>query len=249
MTERILHAGLHKTGSTYLQGFVFPVLEGVRYLPSIDLGRGRLLEPDDERPILMSSENACGYPYPLATEFSPDRLLSNVRLLGVDKVILFDRDHHSWLLSLWFQTLNEGKSWSLARFIEENARALATWISAPEKIATALEQDDVQLLSLSHSSLRNEHDETLKAICRFIGASESNLPQPVKANRSRKGKLTSTTYRLLNRAHQSFLFGVFFRATRLTPRHLIQGRRSPLGYLTETLSSSKWSAKDVQRLL
>jgi len=169
MTTRILHAGLHKTGSTYLQRSVFPKMKGIIFIHQHDFGRGPLIPNGPNKPILFSSEAACGYPYPETPEFSPDRLLTNCALLGIDKVLLVKRDFHEWVLSLYFQTLNEGRTWRIEEFAEVNRAALKTWESATEKASAALEERKVSTLIVSQEALRSNHDATIHQICDFIG--------------------------------------------------------------------------------
>src|SRR6056297_231640 len=91
---RILHAGLHKTGSTFLQRKVFPEMKGLTYIHDYSFGRVPQILKNHQTPILFSSEAGCGYPYPETHEFCVGTLLANVRLLSISKVLLFTREFH-----------------------------------------------------------------------------------------------------------------------------------------------------------
>lgn len=245
MTTRILHAGLHKTGSTYLQRSVFPRMEGIIYIHQHDFGRGPLIPNGSDKPILFSSEAACGYPYPETPEFSPDRLLTNCTLLGIDKVLLVKRDFHEWVLSLYFQTLNEGRTWRIEEFVEVNRAALETWEFATERVKSTLDERKIDTLVISQQALRADHDATVCQICKFMGCPPI-CTKPVASNSARYGTLTISTYRLLNRTYLNIFCRAIFRTLAKTPRKLIQ--RGHLGALTERLSRSRLSPEDVKVL-
>ena len=246
---RILHAGFHKTGSSYLQYYIFPNLQGVTFVHRLDLGRVPILDRNEKQTILFSSEASCGYPIPVTPAFSPDRLISNVRLLCIDKVILVSRNFEGWVLSLWFQTLNEGHAWSLKSFLDKNLAALRSWERAPEILRCELEAEGVEFVCIDHEDLLKRPDEALRMLCDYIGG---ELPEEVtqsKANASRWGRVTIATYRLLNALNKNIAARAVFRALALTPRKMIQGSRSPLAKITELISMSTWSANDVRRLI
>ena len=246
---RILHAGLHKTGSTYLQHTIFPNLRGVTFIPRLDLGRAPVLAAGEQEPILFSSEASCGYPAPITEKFSPDRLLSNVRLLCIDKVVVVRRNFESWVLSLWFQTLNEGYSWGLEKFLDKNLDALQTWREAPEVLRRELEAESVGFLCIEYEELLKNREATLRILSNYIGGNLLSQDTESRANVSRWGKTTIVTYRFLNVAYKNIFVRAMFRALALTPRKMIQGNRSPLAKVTESMSASSWTSSDVSRLI
>ena len=224
-------------------------MEGITYIFRIDLGRGPLLSTESGKTILFSSEAACGYPYPYAHEFSPDRLISNIRLLCIDKVILVSRNFEGWVLSLWFQTLNEGHAWSLKSFLDKNLAALRSWERAPEILRSELEAEGVEFVCIDHEDLSKRPNGTLRMLCDYIGG---ELPEKVtqsRANASRWGRVTIATYRFLNALNKNIAARAVFRTFALTPRKMIQGNRSPLAKVTESMSASSWTSSDVSRLI
>lgn len=150
---------------------------------------------------------------------------------------------------LWFQTLNEGRTWSLDTFLEENLCRLKTWRNAPVILESELKIQGIDLLCLSHEDLVENHDETLRVLYNFVGATNYSRINPSASNVSRRGTATVATYRALNAAYNNKMLRSAFRVLSLTPRKLIQGNKSPLWKVTEALSRSSWSSNDVRKRL
>jgi len=245
---RVPHAGFHKTGSTFLQSVFFPKLENVVFIQRLDLAKIRNI-CDQDTSILFSSEAACGYPYPLAEKFSTERLESNLEITQCEKVILVSREFNSWVLSLYFQSLNERFSWSLEEFLSQNRQNLLTWKCAPKAIAQMCQQHGVDLLLIDYSDLRREQIKTLQRISDFIDGSAfdpADIADKGRNNISRYGILTIKVYRVLNRMLDNRLGRGLERFKRKLPRKLIQGG---LGAMLDRLSPTSLSSVDVQRLM
>ena len=244
--HRILHCGFHKTGSTFLQRHVFPKLEDVIYSHGYTFGRLPTVPKESLKPILISSEAACGYPYPETPEFSVDDLLSSVRLLSITKVLLVTREFNNWVLSLYFQTLNGNSTWTLEEFVSKNRAALLTWKHASEQIKMALSEEGVEFLHLQQEILLEHPDKVIGEICSFIGTPKISV-RPQIANPSRMGNITIKTYRILNKTYRFRVAKAIYRTGIVNPRKLIQHGR--LGAITEKLSRRLYSAEDVKQLL
>ena len=244
--QRILHAGLHKTGSTFLQRHVFPNLKHVTYIHGYTFGRLPNISKKSLNPILISSEAACGYPYPYTPDFSVDNLISNVRLLAITKVLLFTREFNDWVLSLYFQSLNGNSTWTLEDFIDRNGTALLTWQNAAAKIAMALSEEGVEILNLQQEDLLETPEEVTWEICSFVGAPKLDVHRHI-SNRSRKGALTVKIYRILNKTYRFRMLKAIYRTGIVNPRKLIQ--RGMVGVVTEKFSRRLLSADDVEKLL
>ena len=131
--SRLLHAGFHKTGSTFLQKEFFPNLENVVFIRRLNFGKLPILNKDNIS-VLLSSEVACGFPIPYAERFTIDRIEGNIILFSIEKVIIVQREFYSWVLSLYYQTLNEKHSWSLEGFISNSRDNPLTWKTAAQEV-------------------------------------------------------------------------------------------------------------------
>ena len=244
---RILHAGLHKTGSTFLQKYVFPNIEGVCFVPHLNMGKLPFVQSRNS--ILFSNEGSCGYPYPICEEFNVERIMNSVSILKVDRVIIFKREFFSWILSLYFQTLNEGCTWSLAEFVGVNKDNLISWRDAQERVVQACQHENVKVLVVDYEILLTEGDAAIQAVVDFVGGGqwrvESSIPS--RSNPSRYGTWSISWYRRLNEI-ANFRLGriVFSRLICRTPRKLIAGR---LGALLDKLSPRSLTPSDVETLL
>lgn len=218
---RILHAGFHKSGSTFLQKNFFPYLDGVNYIGSFNLNKGVILTEDAEI-LLFSNEASCGYPYPNTQHFSLDRLSTNSRLLSIDKIIIVKREFYSWVYSLYFQSLNEGRSLSLKSFINNNRTALLSWLDAPEKISNWCQLAGIDLLIVDYEELATNADNALQKIANFVGAHAHRFNK-ASENVSRKMPVTIFTFRVLNMLFRLRFFHALFILLDTNPRDLISG--------------------------
>lgn len=112
----IIHVGLHKTGSTWLQQEVFPNLEGIEYIGGVARGwlpripAGEVTEPPFEVPttgtVLYSNESLAG---PLWDPVPIERAVERVAAVFPGAtVLLFTRHPESWRSSVYSQYVHEG---------------------------------------------------------------------------------------------------------------------------------------------
>lgn len=245
---RVLHAGFHKTGSSFLQNAFFPKLKNVLFIRKLDLGKVRKLSNQDES-ILFSNEAACGYPYPLTEEFSTARLESTLEITRCEKVLLVKREFNSWVLSLYFQSLNENHYWSLQEFISQNCQNLLTWKNAPEAIAQMCKERGTDLLVIDQSDLYKNQANTLQRISFFINGSNydpADIIGQERHNISRYGIFTIKVYCILNRVLKNRIGLALGRMVRRLPRKLIQGR---IGAMLDRVSPAHLSSTDIERLM
>lgn len=242
---RALHAGFHKTGSSFLQRQVFPGIPDVSYLGSPSLEKGKPEKHrEGSRVVLLSSEAACGYPYPLTKPFSVDTLLENVRLYSIQKVFLFQRELSSWAASLYFQTLNEGRWWAPEEFIRVNREALLTWRDAPEEIESALTEAGVAFRCFSYEGMKQNPQATVDQVTDFLGVARVCVSED-SINKSYYGGRTIWAYRTLNRASALPGFRQVTRALSFSPRRVMQRRRSPLVKWLESSSKLRLDSLDL----
>ncbi|HEV8034493.1 hypothetical protein [Yoonia sp.] len=245
---RVLHAGFHKTGSTYLQKFFFPKLENVLYLRNLSLGKLPLFEADNMS-IVISNEAACGYPYPNTATFTTQRLESNIDILEINKVLIIEREFFSWVLSLYFQTLNEKATWSLQEFIRKNEKGLLTWRQAARAVEEMCVRKRIDCLIVPYQSLVSEPGVTLSKIANFIDGSSFNLDEldmDKRSNISRSGAFTIAAYRGLNATFNNGVGRFSERIVKDVPRRLMA---SKLGLGLDNLSGRRLSADCVRRIM
>ena len=245
---RVLHAGFHKTGSTFLQKELFPKLRECTYFHKFSLHQGPLLCNYDTRAVLFSSEASCGLPYPITPPFSPNRLLTNIRVLGISKVFVVKRPLHSWTRSLYLQTLKAGYWWSIDEFIERNRDNLYTWNEAPTSIARTLAENGIEFACFDHEDLRSSPQETCNEICRFIGTEPVEVsPRPVNA--SLYGSRAIAWFRFVNRLGQVRIMRPVYRALSVEPLRMMKARPHRIGTILDKYSANRLTTERIQQLL
>lgn len=242
--DRILHAGLHKTGSTFLQRELFPIVEGVNYIGDYNLRGGAVIN-DINKPILFSNEASCGYPYPVAKPFDSRRIETNINVLMPNKIILVSREFYEWVLSLYFQTLNSGYSWDLDEYIKKNKDGLLSWRNVESQIKVLCNNLGIQYLILRYEDLQADHQKFCDEICAYIGC-KSISTQNNSHNASLYGNKTIETYRFLNKVNKINLIKRFTSFTGCSPRNLMQ--RGKIGRYLDQWSSRYITAQDVEKL-
>jgi hypothetical protein len=235
MSVRVMHVGLHKSGSTFLQKTVFPAMAGVNYLEGFALGdylrRG---DADLSKIPLISTEGGLGWPYPLTEGPNYERLDFLIELFAITHVILVVREFRSWTRSLYFQTIKEGGVLSIEDWCRANT-GLARWKNVRAELEERLGAHGVKLLVLSQEQLREDRTRFLGDLCAFIDVEVPALEKSGSHNVSRYGTLTIALARLVNRIIPNGTLRTILRGWKLDPRdQLLFGK---LGRLTEALSS------------
>lgn len=231
---RVLHAGLHKTGSTYLQRHIFPKLPGVNFHGNFSLGNFLRFGPDDFIGVpFLSSEASLGFPYPLTSGPNYERFMCLLDLFSITHVILVTRPFESWVRSLYFQLLKEGGTGSFAKWRATNAD-LEKWRSVVPELRQRLSATGRQLLVLSQEDLGRDQQGFVAAICKFIGTEPPVLTSLPRANVSRYGNVTIACVRCVNFLLPNGFVRDVVRKLRLDLRTLLLF--GLLGKVTEALS-------------
>lgn len=246
---RVLHAGLHKTGSTFLQKDFFPRLDDCAVFHGYHFHKGTIIDPENPPgTILFTSEGSCGTPYPITPPFSPERLLSNVEALCIDKVFIVKRNLHEWILSMYMQTLKAEQSWSLEEYIQKNGAALRTWESAPEQLTEALARRNVEFAAFSHEDLLNEPQETCNRICEYIDVAPISI-QPRRVNPGLYGSRAIRYIRTLNRLGRLRPVKAVYRLFNIRSGRTMTAKGNRLGYILDKRSKHRITSDDVARLM
>lgn len=231
---RVLHVGLHKSGSTFLQRVVFPALSGVNYLGNFSLsGFIKNGDPANSGIPLISSEACLGFPYPITTGPNYNRLDYLIDLLGISHAILVTRDFESWVRSLYFQVLKEGGTISYKKWYREN-KNLELWREVESVLKVRMSKRGIRILILSQEDLIRDKSAFLDRLCEFVGTSSPNLPNVSSQNRSRYGNVTLELARWSNVLIPNGLFHQTLRRFKIDPRdQLLFGQ---IGAITEKIS-------------
>jgi len=237
MPIRVMHVGLHKSGSTFLQKTVFPALSDVNYLEGFALGNYlRRGDADKAKIPLISTEGGLGWPYPITQGPNFERLDYLIGLFSITHVILVVREFESWTRSLYFQTIKEGGTLGIDEWCRRNT-GLARWRNVQSELELRMAAQGVKLLVLSQEQLRENRDRFLSELCEFIGVKVPQLAQSGSHNVSRYGTLTIALARMANRIIPNGTLRTLLRGWKVDPRdQLLFGK---LGRITEALSSGK----------
>jgi len=113
-TKIIIHIGLHKTGTTFLQQEVFPKIPNINYQTKVDL----TTKVEEGKINLFSDENLDGGSYRLFNTVEQRyNIMENLHKLYPNaKIILCIRDKDSWLKSAYKQYIVAYKSCSFEEY-------------------------------------------------------------------------------------------------------------------------------------
>ncbi len=234
---KVLHIGLHKTGSTFLQRYFFPVLEGVAYYGTGDIEalwrRGGELTP--AKTAVWSTEAALGWPYPVPERPRIGELLVLCRDLGIRHLMAVKRPFPAWIRSVYFQTLNEGSSASLEAWWQRHREGLEAWRHVFSDLTRATERAGVELFVVDYADLRGQPEVCLSEVARWLGTTlPASVREPRRTNASSYGEAFVGTYRALNQLAEGRRIGAAMRMLRLPPRKLMQ--RGQLGAVMQRIS-------------
>lgn len=111
-----IHVGLHKTGTTFLQQQVFPLVENVNFITSFN---DILLKKIDNDKINIISNETLSGTYDYDRYYIADRL----KLLFPDaKIILGIRDKDSWVCSCYSEFVKHGGTLTYEEYIDKRER-------------------------------------------------------------------------------------------------------------------------------
>jgi hypothetical protein len=217
----VIHIGLHKTGTTYLQNVVFPrVLGEPRYV------RGRevyaaLRDLDIRAGVVnvLSHERLSGSCNPGLARGNFEEglsLIARVQSHGyVPKIVLVIRRHEDWLRSAFMQEIKKRRrvsgirisdSGALDRYARSFDEDILSWSRYAELLSSRYE-----LLLLDYDDLRVRRRDFVRAILGFSGVKEGALSDRVLEDERAGARvnLTPDTYATLFASrlyHRSFLF-------------------------------------------
>lgn len=186
----IVHVGLHKTASTWLQQEVFPNLVDVIYPGGrsrpwlLSIVTGGSLEPELEMPtegtVLWSSETLAG---PLWDPVDPE--MAAARLVAVfpgASILLFTRDPDTWRSSVYSQYVHEGGHLPPDRFWR--TVPVAPTGTDPDRVVRAFEAEFPLVHMLRYEDIQEDPTAVATCVAELCGTTLSTLPSGRWHNRS-----------------------------------------------------------------
>lgn len=164
----IIHLGLHKTATTFLQKEIFPKLEGVKFFDLSNTEKNvsvLTIELDKNKINLISNEELSGRPYKMSAK-QRDILLKNLKKVYPNaKIIIGLREKDEWIESLYKQYIKMKPTGTRSYFMEHFDKAYLDHESYVDLIKSLF--DDVYIYH--YEKLKSKPNEFVDGICKFIG--------------------------------------------------------------------------------
>jgi len=162
-TEIVIHIGLHKTGTTFLQTEVFPKIPDINYQTKVDL----TTKVEEGKINLFSDENLDGGSYRLFNTVEQRyTILENLhKLYPTAKIILCIRDKDRWLKSAYKQYIVAYKSCSF----EEYKRCLDVRFTHYKVYIEDIKKYFNNVYVCTFEELQMNPKKFVKSMCDFIG--------------------------------------------------------------------------------
>lgn len=234
MSKRIIHIGLHKTGTTFLQRHYFPGIPNLTYHTSRDF-YAKFGTEELSASLLISGEALSGMPWNdkwkrgIGNDHSYlgffKKAVSNLKLIfPYAKIIIVFRKHGNLLISLYKQYIQEGGILPFKEFYNENGVIRDEDLNFSTQIRILNENFD-QVDFLSFEQFKEEvvlyYDRYFTAL--GYGKSEGKVRH--KANQSIAGKKVELL-RKFNKVYPKLptSFQNLLEKNQFTPRKILQGR-------------------------
>lgn len=227
----IIHIGLPKTGTTFLQNSFFNNMEDVeiipRYANTLNLIR------DSKKEILFSSFES--YLYNEKEKNLVEQALISINniknIFNNPKIIFGYRNHVEYIKALYLQSLNEFKFWTFNDFFSlENDNSFFNKNDfLLEPIVYKLKQNFSEVYFYDLEDLKNNNEKIVNEIFSFIGSKMQFKDFEIKdENISIKTKLQFKTLKNLNKLSSFIpktlpsLHSTPFKILGITPRQIAQ---------------------------
>lgn len=233
------HVGLHKTGTTFLQQAVFPVLGDLHLVLQMQDVR-HLFKARPDQQILVTHEGLSGHPFQGAWKEEFDTYMHGIsRLFPESKCIIGFRRHDRLVRSLYKQYLQEGGTQEPDFLFAVDGSGLIQ----PEELLFRDRLDVARrcfsdVFVYTQEGLRTDFEANLRGLATFLGT-DAISPDSIDRsdrNTSIRTDVQARLLRTLNRVDHRLkqlplvptLHNPLFRRLRLTPRAVCQHRLSGL---------------------
>ncbi|MEF8847724.1 MAG: sulfotransferase domain-containing protein [Candidatus Thermoplasmatota archaeon] len=169
----VIHVGLHRTGTTFLQREVFPKMKNINFLPNIKnksfMIYGKLSE---DKTNVISDEHFSGHPFKphrFEDRFTISRRLYN--LYPNARIIVVFRNKKSWVRSLYNQYIKKVRKKNGLTFDEWSEEVFDERSLCFEQYEKYLKKLFQNVLVLRYEELKDNPNCFVKKICKFIGTS------------------------------------------------------------------------------
>lgn len=164
----VIHVGLGKSGSTFLQKAIFPRLKGVEVYGANNQRLQIYSQFKEDKINILTDENFLGCALKFKNLNATKSVLIN-RLSSMfpdAKIIIVLRDKDDWLWSLYKKYIRTGGIKKYDSFCVDMLNP--HFINFEETVAI-LKKNFKEVLVLQYDDLKNNHSNFVKDICDFIG--------------------------------------------------------------------------------
>lgn len=232
----IIHIGLHKTGTTYLQEVIFPQLKSVSLIRGWYSLRKIVNSCNKTRnAILISYEGLSGNPF--CGSYMQDfykKMKIIMKLFGNPKIVVGFRQQHTFIASLYKQYLHQGgfKSFSYLYNNENTGLIKDTDLKFRDRLMF-LKDNFSNVFCYSLEQFSDSLPEFAKSLSTFLSIPYESNDMKFDDNQSNKGVSTNfqvSTLKLLNKINHQIsqktfipsvysdtIYGRVFRKLKITP--------------------------------
>lgn len=167
--EIVIHLGLHKTGTTFLQKNVFPKLKDVEVQHLMQICQIKF--NSDKRILLISSEGLLSsmphYPDNNTVENSIEALY---RIFPNAKIILGVRNERTWFKSCWNQYIRDGGTLSFSEYLMKYGGNCLL----PREYIDIIDNTWKNVFVYDQQELKMHSFDVIEKMCKFV-----NVPMPI----------------------------------------------------------------------
>jgi len=208
MKKIVIHLGLHRTGTTFLQKEVFEKMLDVNYIFDDSLHRFEILNDIN----LISNEGlSLSMPHSYTHRL---QVLKHIKKLFPDaKIIIGFREKKSWLKSCYYRYILSGGTSTYDDYLEVYAENIIDY----DKYLFEVKKNFSEVFVYQFEDLKKNPDKVISDMCNFIGCKVPNY-KIVKRNASLNEKQLNTL-RLFNKlpSKLSLLIIPFIKFIQRTP--------------------------------
>ncbi|WP_452221969.1 hypothetical protein [Lacinutrix salivirga] len=232
----VIHIGLHKTGTTYIQNEIFPRLKSLTVIRAWHNQR-YLINSDFSKQVIITDEGISGDPWKGEYFKTFKKNIQHLKTLYKNPKIMFGiRRHDQFILSLYKQQLHQKGFNDLSELfnIENTGILKQEDLFLAEKIQI-LKQEFDDVFIYSQETLKETPQQFINALISFLNIDDTleyNTIQSKPQNVGVKTVYQVETLKKLNKLSHKLerikflpsLYSKRFKKYKLTPRDLCQNR-------------------------